>query len=68
MATNGAAVEGTRPAEDLIDHLDWAVAGLSAGVIVGFYVDLWAHEHGRVGDMFLTPWHAILYAGVGRSS
>src|SRR6266536_1477812 len=45
------------------ERLDWPVAGLAAWLIVGFYVDLWAHAHGRVDDTFLTPWHALLYSG-----
>ncbi len=44
-------------------RLDWGVTVLSVWVIVGFYLDLWAHAHGRVDDTFLTPWHAILYSG-----
>ena len=44
-------------------RLDWAIASLSIWVVVGFYLDLWAHEHGLVDDTFLTPWHAFLYAG-----
>ena len=41
-------------------RIDWGVTVLSVWVIVGFYLDLWAHAHGRVDDTFLTPWHAIL--------
>ncbi len=44
-------------------RFDWGVALLTIWVVVGFYLDLWAHEHGMVDDTFLTPWHAILYAG-----
>jgi hypothetical protein len=42
-------------------RFDWAVAGLSAWLIGGLYLDDWAHSHGKVGDVFFTPWHAILY-------
>lgn len=44
-------------------RFDWGITVLSVWLIVGFYIDLWAHAHGRVDDTFLTPWHAILYAG-----
>jgi TolB protein len=44
-------------------RFDWGMAVLSVWVVVGFYLDLWAHEHGLVDDTFLTPWHAVLYAG-----
>jgi TolB protein len=44
-------------------RFDWVLAVLSVWLIGGFYIDLWAHAHGRVDDTFFTPWHAILYAG-----
>ena len=34
---------------------------LTAG---GVYLDGWAHNHDRVDQSFLTPWHAVLYGGV----
>jgi Tol biopolymer transport system component len=38
--------------------------GILAVVLVGgFFIDLWAHSHGKVDDTFFTPWHAILYTG-----
>src|SRR5262245_11121971 len=45
-------------------RFDWIVAGLSAWIIGGLYLDGWAHSHGKVDDVFFTPWHAILYSGV----
>jgi Tol biopolymer transport system component len=48
---------------DAGSRFDWGVALLTIWVVVGFYLDLWAHAHGMVDDTFLTPWHAILYAG-----
>ena len=44
-------------------RLDWVLTGLSVWLIGGFYVDLWAHAHGKVDNTFLTPWHAFLYTG-----
>ena len=44
-------------------RFDWGMALLTSWVVVGFYLDLWAHAHGMVDDTFLTPWHAFLYAG-----
>ena len=43
--------------------MDWTLALLSVWLVGGFYIDLWAHAHGRVDDTFFTPWHAIMYAG-----
>jgi len=45
-------------------RFDWIVAGLSAWIVGGLYLDGWAHHHGKVDDSFLTPWHAALYSGV----
>ncbi len=44
-------------------RFDWTISILSIWLVAGFYLDLWAHAHGMVDDTFLTPWHAILYAG-----
>ena len=45
-------------------RFDWAMAGLSTWLIAGLYLDGWAHSHGKVDDVFFTPWHAFLYSGV----
>ena len=45
--------------------LDITMAVLSVVLVGGFYIDLWAHSHGRVDETFFTPWHGILYAGAG---
>lgn len=44
---------------------DVALATLSLVLVCGFFLDLWAHNHGRVDDTFFTPWHAFLYGGAG---
>jgi Tol biopolymer transport system component len=46
-------------------RLDVVVSILSVLLVGGFYVDLWAHSHGRVDESFFTPWHALLYAAAG---
>lgn len=43
--------------------MDWILTVLSVWLVAGFYVDLWAHAHGRVDNTFFTPWHAFLYSG-----
>ncbi|HEY8201649.1 MAG TPA: hypothetical protein VII47_09870, partial [Actinomycetota bacterium] len=40
----------------------WAVVVLSALLVGGLYLDLWAHAHGRVDQSFFTPWHGLLYS------
>jgi hypothetical protein len=50
-----------RPAGRLL--YDWAFTVLSAWLVGGLYLDGWAHSHGRVDDVFFTPWHAVLYSG-----
>jgi hypothetical protein len=44
-------------------RFDWVAAGLSAWLVGGLYLDGWAHNHGRVDEVFFTPWHAVLYTG-----
>ena len=46
-------------------RLDVVMAVLAVVLVGGFFLDLWAHNHGRVDETFMTPWHAILYAGAG---
>ena len=41
---------------------DWAMGSLSALLMAGIIQDGWAHNHGKVDESFLTPWHAILYS------
>jgi hypothetical protein len=36
---------------------------LSCWVMVGVFLDGWAHEHQPRLESFLTPWHAVLYSG-----
>jgi hypothetical protein len=50
-----------RPAGRLL--FDWSSSILSAWLIGGQYLDGWAHSHGKVDDVFFTPWHAVLYSG-----
>lgn len=52
---------GSSPRTNL--RLDWVLTVLSIWLVGGFYIDLWAHAHGRVDDTFVTPWHALLYTG-----
>ena len=40
------------------------MAGLSSLLLGGFYLDLWAHAHGRTDNTFFTPWHALLYSAM----
>jgi Tol biopolymer transport system component len=41
----------------------WGVVLVSALLVGGLYVDLWAHSHDKVDQSFFTPWHAMLYGG-----
>ena len=42
---------------------DWFFTFLSAWLVGGVFLDGWAHNHGKVDDVFFTPWHAVLYSG-----
>src|SRR5438128_4640638 len=57
------SVPKSRPATgDASTRFDWAMAILSTVLVGGFYLDLWAHAHGRTDNTFFTPWHAVLYS------
>jgi Tol biopolymer transport system component len=43
---------------------DWLMGLLAVLVMAGVIQDGWAHNHGKVDQSFLTPWHAILYASM----
>lgn len=59
------APEGPAPDEARPSRFDSVMAFLSLVLVSGFFLDLWAHNHGRVDDTFFTPWHAFLYGGSG---
>lgn len=40
----------------------WAGTIFSTWVVLGLYLDGWAHNAGKPED-FWTPWHAVLYSG-----
>ncbi len=44
-------------------QFDWMFVGLSAWLTSGFFLDGWAHTHGKVDGSFFTSWHAALYTG-----
>ncbi|MDP9494643.1 MAG: hypothetical protein M3P87_05320 [Actinomycetota bacterium] len=46
-------------------RLDVVMGAFSVLLVGGFFIDLWAHSHGRVDDTFFTPWHGLLYASAG---
>lgn len=65
-----ADVMGIKAARVAADELpagsirfDWAVIMVSYWFVGGFYLDSWAHRHGKVDNTFFTPWHALFYAG-----
>ena len=43
-----------------------AIPVLAIVIVGGFFIDLWAHSHGRVDESFFTPWHGMLYAAAGQ--
>lgn len=42
---------------------DLILALLSAVMVIGVFVDGWAHNNLDTVETFLTPWHALLYSG-----
>ena len=43
---------------------DLALVGFGVVMLLGLFLDGWAHSTGRP-DSFFTPWHGVLYAGFG---
>jgi hypothetical protein len=46
-------------------RFDMVVAIATMTFVFGFYLDGWAHSHGRVDTSFFTVWHAALYGAFG---
>src|ERR1700694_455175 len=44
-------------------RFDWIMIVLCSWLLVGVYIDGWAHNHFNIIDTFFTPWHAVLYSG-----
>ena len=45
----------------------WLVTLGSTWILVGLFLDGWFHIH-RGEESFFTPWHAVLYSGVGATA
>jgi hypothetical protein len=43
-------------------RFDWTVTALVSTTIAGFYIDLWAHQHGRTDNILLTQWVPVVIA------
>ncbi len=43
-------------------RLDGVMALLCGWLVLGLYIDGWAHRHFKI-ETFFTPWHLILYTG-----
>ncbi len=48
-------------------RFDLIASLLALWFIIGLFVDGWAHNHGFTDNTFFTPWHALLYSGIGAS-
>jgi hypothetical protein len=53
------------PPADPRGRFPWLVTAASTWILVGLFLDGWFHVHRPDGESFFTPWHAILYSGVG---
>ncbi|MGH3420828.1 MAG: hypothetical protein ACRDOD_14735 [Streptosporangiaceae bacterium] len=50
------------PREDAI------TMGLASWLVLGIFLDGWAHNTGTLVETFFTPWHAALYSGFAASA
>jgi hypothetical protein len=47
------------------ERFDWLMIGGSGWIIVGMWLDSWAHHHlPSALETFFTPWHGVLYSGL----
>lgn len=56
-----ATAPTSRPAAS---WLEWSVTIFSTWLVVGVYLDGWAHIR-SLPESFFTPWHGIIYSGFG---
>src|ERR671932_264817 len=66
MATLSSAEASPRPLSDnppASPAFEWTTVTLGAWLMVGVYLDGWAHQH-FVVETFFTPWHGVLYSGM----
>jgi len=61
VAARGEAAPG--PAIGMGWRGDLVTAALAAWLIVGLFVDGWAHNTRPLLETFFTPWHALFYSG-----
>lgn len=59
-----AARPHTAPEPGLERRDEIALCAFATWMIIGLYLDGWAHIHNKP-ETFFTPWHAVLYSGFG---
>jgi hypothetical protein len=42
---------------------DWLMIAVLVWLLIGAYLDSWAHGHVPNLETFFTPWHGVLYSG-----
>jgi hypothetical protein len=48
-------------------RFEWAVVGGGLWMMLGAFLDAWAHQHLRI-DTFFNPWHGVLYSGMAATT
>lgn len=69
IITNTASPRVCLPGHpEVSTRFEWAVTLTSLWILFGLYLDGWAHINiPETIDSFFTPWHGILYSGLGAS-
>ena len=55
---------GMPPTRTAPAWLEWSVAILSTALVVGVYLDGWAHIR-ELPENFFSPWHGVIYGSFG---
>lgn len=62
-ATTTVSTAAGRPRLRRSRRVDLVTVALGTWLLVGVFVDGWAHNNLRKLETFFTPWHALLYSG-----
>jgi hypothetical protein len=58
-------VTTAQPHTDTFDWLHWWMTGAHLWILGGLFLDGWHHINDPGLESFFTPWHGVLYSGIG---
>jgi hypothetical protein len=64
-ATDPRTAHPSDAERDVPARFHWWATGANLWIVAGLFLDGWYHIHHPENESFFTPWHGILYSGVG---